>query len=71
MLNGTYTNELAIGRYYARVLPQDKASLIRKLKSETSVTFLCDGVNDAPAHVEANLALTIEARTNFALNRLI
>ncbi|MEA5446960.1 heavy metal translocating P-type ATPase [Leptolyngbya sp. CCNP1308] len=60
-------DELGIDRYYARVLPQDKASLIRKLKSEKPVAFVGDGINDAPAMLEANLALAIGAGTNVAI----
>jgi Cu2+-exporting ATPase len=63
----TVADELGIDRYYARVLPQDKASLIRKLKSEKSVAFVGDGINDAPALLEANLAIAIGAGTNVAI----
>ena len=63
----TVANDLGIDRYYARVLPQDKAALIRKLKSEKSVAFVGDGINDAPALLEANLALAIGAGTNVAI----
>lgn len=63
----TVADDLGIDRYYARVLPQDKASLIRKLKSETPVAFVGDGINDAPALLEANLALAIGAGTNVAI----
>lgn len=63
----TVADELGIDRYYARVLPQDKASLIRKLKAEKSVAFVGDGINDAPALLEANLALAIGAGTNIAI----
>ena len=74
MINGdaeavakTVADDLGIDRYYARVLPQDKATLIRKLKSEKSVAFVGDGINDAPALLEANLALAIGAGTNVAI----
>ncbi|MDJ0704933.1 MAG: heavy metal translocating P-type ATPase [Leptolyngbyaceae cyanobacterium MO_188.B28] len=63
----TVAGELGIDRYYSRVLPQDKASLIRNLKSEMSVAFVGDGINDAPALLEANLALAIGAGTNVAI----
>jgi Cu2+-exporting ATPase len=63
----TVAAELVIDRYYARVLPQDKAAIIRQLKSENPVAFVGDGINDAPALVEANLALAIGAGTNVAI----
>ncbi len=59
--------DLKIDRYYARVLPQDKASLIRKLKTEKPTAFVGDGINDAPALTEANLGLAIGAGTNVAI----
>jgi P-type Cu2+ transporter len=59
--------DLHIDRYYARVLPQDKAALIRKLKAEKPTAFVGDGINDAPALTEADLGLAIGAGTNVAI----
>ena len=56
-----------IDRYYARVLPQDKAALIRKLKAEKPTAFVGDGINDAPALTESDLGLAIGAGTNVAI----
>lgn len=63
----TVAEELNIDRYYARVLPQDKASLIRRLKAEKPTAFVGDGINDAPALTEADLGLAIGAGTNVAI----
>ncbi|MEA5452587.1 heavy metal translocating P-type ATPase [Leptolyngbya sp. CCNP1308] len=63
----TVAEELHIDRYYARVLPQDKAALIRKLKAEQPTAFVGDGINDAPALAEADLGLAIGAGTNVAI----
>ncbi len=63
----TVAMELNIDRYYARVLPQDKAALIRRLKVENSTAFVGDGINDAPALFEADLGLAIGAGTNVAI----
>ncbi|WP_239125055.1 heavy metal translocating P-type ATPase [Leptolyngbya sp. CCY15150] len=63
----TVAEDLHIDRYYARVLPQDKASLIRKLKAEQPTAFVGDGINDAPALAEADLGLAIGAGTNVAI----
>ena len=59
--------DLQIDRYYARVLPQDKAALIRKLKAEKPTAFVGDGINDAPALTESDLGLAIGAGTNVAI----
>ena len=63
----TVAADLHIDRYYARVLPKDKASLIHRLKSETPTAFVGDGINDAPALTEADLGLAIGAGTNVAI----
>ncbi|MCL6750868.1 HAD-IC family P-type ATPase, partial [Nostoc sp. CCCryo 231-06] len=57
----TVATELNIDRYYARVLPQDKAALIRRLKAENPTAFVGDGINDAPALFEADLGIAIGA----------
>ena len=63
----TVAEDLHIDRYYARVLPEDKAALIRKLKAEQPTAFVGDGINDAPALTEADLGLAIGAGTNVAI----
>jgi P-type Cu2+ transporter len=63
----TVAEDLQIDRYYARVLPQDKAALIHQLKAEQPIAFVGDGINDAPALTEADLGLAIGAGTNVAI----
>lgn len=63
----TVAEDLHIDRYYARVLPQDKAALIHRLKAEKPTAFVGDGINDAPALTEADLGLAIGAGTNVAI----
>lgn len=63
----TVAAELGIDRYYARVLPQDKATLVRRLKAEKPTAFVGDGINDAPALFEADLGIAIGAGTNVAI----
>ncbi|PSB48912.1 copper-translocating P-type ATPase [Cyanosarcina cf. burmensis CCALA 770] len=63
----TVATDLGIDRYYARVLPQDKAAIIRKLKAEKPTAFVGDGINDAAALSEADLGLAIGAGTNVAI----
>jgi Cu2+-exporting ATPase len=63
----TVAKELSIVRYYARVLPQDKAKIVRELKSQGQTAFVGDGINDAPALQEADLGIAIGAGTNVAI----
>ncbi len=63
----TVANDLGIQRYYARVLPQDKVSIVRSLKQEAPTVFVGDGINDAPALLEADLGVAIGAGTNVAI----
>ncbi|HSF31308.1 MAG TPA: heavy metal translocating P-type ATPase [Candidatus Tectomicrobia bacterium] len=63
----TVAQELGLERYYARVLPQDKARIVRELKSQGQTAFVGDGINDAPALQEADLGIAIGAGTNVAI----
>jgi len=59
--------ELGIRRFYARVLPGEKARIVRELKAAGPVAFVGDGINDAPALVEADLGVAIGAGTHVAI----
>ena len=63
----TVAGELGIDRYYARVLPADKARIVRELEAEGPTAFVGDGINDAPALLEASLGIAIGAGTNVAI----
>jgi Cu2+-exporting ATPase len=63
----TVASELGISRYYGRVLPEDKSRIIEELKAEGTTAFVGDGINDAPALLEADLGLAIGAGTNVAI----
>lgn len=53
----TVAADVKIDRYYARVLPQDKAALIRRLKVDRPTAFVGDEINDAPALSEPDLVI--------------
>lgn len=63
----TLAGELGIALYHARVLPQDKARIVRELRSQGPTAFVGDGINDAPALLEADLGVAIGAGTHVAM----
>ena len=60
--------ELGLDDYFAQVLPEQKAEKIKQVKRQgLRVAMVGDGVNDAPALVEADLGIAIGAGTDVAI----
>ncbi len=60
--------ELELDEYFPEVLPDEKADKVKQVKREGgTVAMVGDGINDAPALVEADLGIAIGAGTDVAV----
>ena len=52
--------KVGVDRYFSEVLPEDKASYVKKMREEGhKVIMIGDGINDAPALSESNAGVAV------------
>lgn len=64
---GTVARELDIDKFFANILPSGKSDIIKLLQKEGKVAMIGDGINDAPALIEADVGVAIGSGTDIAL----
>ncbi len=63
----TVARELGVDKFFAEVLPNDKQKEVKKLQEQGKrVIFAGDGINDAPALVQADLGIAMASGTDIA-----
>src|SRR3546814_13050373 len=63
--------ELGLDEVHAEILPGEKAALIRELQRQDRTAMVGDGINDAPALMQADVAIAMGSGTAIATDAAV